>query len=153
MDIMGTMDKDIQSKVEYYLNQPYTFILESHEDGGKPYCSMRALELEGCITTGDTIEEVARDFQDAMREWLQLNIRLGRNIPKPLKSKHYGGKVILRMPPALHESLMFKAAQQGVSLNQYLVASLSHTLGYEEGIDVGVKSTWQVLERQKTKSH
>ena len=66
MDIMGTMDKDIQSKVEYYLNQPYTFILESHEDGGKPYCSMRVLELEGCITTGDTIEEVNESLKNAL---------------------------------------------------------------------------------------
>ena len=93
-----------------------------------------------------------QDFQDAMSEWLQLNLKLGRTIPKPLKSRRYSGKVILRMPPALHESLMFKSAQQGVSLNQYLVASLSHTLGYEEGVDVGVKSTWKVIEGQKVKS-
>ena len=126
-------DKDIQAKVEHYLNQPYTSIIERHEEGGKPYFSIRVVEMEGCMTTGDTIEEAARDFQDAMREWLQLNIRLGRKIPEPLKSRHYSGKAILRMPPALHESLMFKAAQQGVSLNQYLVTSLSRTLGYEEG--------------------
>jgi len=145
------VDNDIQAKAEYYLNQPYTFLLEQHNDGEKPYYSLRVLELEGCITTGDTIEKVARDFQDAMREWLQLNIKLGRAIPKPLKSKRYSGKVVLRMPPVLHESLMFKAAQQGVSLNQYLVASLSHTLGYEEGVDAGVKSAWRV-EGQKVKS-
>lgn len=152
MDIMGTMDKEIQSKVEYYLNQPYTFILESHEDGGKPYCSMRVLELEGCITTGDTLDEITRDFRDAMREWLQLNIRLGRAIPKPFKSRHYSGNVVLRMPPALHESLMCKAAEQGVSLNQYLVASLSRTIGYEEGINVCSPSTWRG-KQEKSKSH
>ena len=152
MDIMGTMDKDIQSKVEYYLNQPYTFILESHEDGGKPYCSMRVLELEGCMTTGDTIEEVAHDIQDAMREWLQLNIKLGRVIPKPLKSRRYSGKVMLRMPPSLHKALMFRAVEQGVSLNQYLIASLSHNLGYEKVIHVGLESNWKdwkVIEGQK----
>ncbi len=146
------MKDDIQSKVENYLDQEYAFILERHKDGEKPYYSLRVLELEGCMTTGDTIEEVARDIQDAMREWLQLNIKLGRVIPKPLKSRHCSGKVMLRMPPTLHESLMFKAAEQGVSLNQYLIASLSRNLGYEEGIDVGVKSTGKVIEGQKVES-
>ncbi len=152
MDVMGIMDKDIQAKVEHYLQQPYTFIVEQHNDGDKIYYSLRVLELEGCITTGDTLGETVRDFPDAMREWLQLNIRLGRAIPKPLKSRHYSGNVVLRMPPALHESLMCKAAEQGVSLNQYLVASLSRTIGYEEGINVCLPSTWRGAQ-EKSKSH
>ena len=141
------MKDDIQSKVETYLDQEYAFILERYNDSDKPYYSLRVLEFEGCMTTGDTIEEAARDIRDAMREWLQLNIKLGRVIPKPLKSRRYSGKVMLRMPPTLHESLMFRAAEQGISLNQYLVASLSHTLGYEEGVDICLSS-----EREKVKS-
>ncbi|OGO42838.1 MAG: hypothetical protein A2Z05_03005 [Chloroflexi bacterium RBG_16_60_22] len=142
------MKDDIQSKLENYIDQEYSFILERHNDSDKPYYSLRAIELEGCMTTGDTIEEVARDIQDAMLEWLQLNIKLGRAIPKPLKSRHYSGKVMLRMPPTLHQSLMFRAAEQGVSLNQYLVASLSRTLGYEEGVDICLSS-----EEEKVKSN
>jgi predicted HicB family RNase H-like nuclease len=146
------MKDDIQSKVENYLNQKYAFLIERQEDGEKPYYSLRVLEFEGCMTTGDTIEEVARDIQDAMREWLQLNIKLGRVITNPIKSRSYSGKVMLRLPPTLHESLMFRAAEQGVSLNQYLIVSLSRNLGCEEGIDVGVKSTWKVIEGQKVES-
>ena len=146
------MKDDIQSKVENYLNQKYAFIIERHEDGEKPYYSLRVLEFEGCMTTGDTIEEVACDIQDAMREWLQLNIKLGRVIPKPIRSRHYSGKVMLRMPPTLHESLMFRAAEQGVSLNRYLIASLSRNLGYEEGIDAGIKYTGKAIEGQKVES-
>jgi len=127
------MNKVNLEKIKEYLNLPYTYILEKHIETGKFYYSMRVLELEGCLTTGDTIQEVTRDIQDALREWLQLNIKLKRPIPKPLKSRNYSGKIILRMPPALHESLTFQATQQGVSLNQYLVASLSHTLGHDEG--------------------
>ncbi len=148
MNVMEITDKDIQAEVEHYLKQPYTFIVEQHNDSGKIYYSLRVLELEGCITTGDTLDEVVRDFPDAIREWLQLNIRLGRAIPKPFKSRHYSGNVVLRMPPALHESLMCKASEQGVSLNQYLVASLSHTIGYEEGIDVCSPSTWRGKQKK-----
>jgi predicted HicB family RNase H-like nuclease len=146
------MKDNVQSKIEKYLDQEYTFILEKHEGDEKPYYSLRALELEGCITTGDTIEEVARDIHDAMREWLQLNIKLGRVIPKPLQSRRYSGKVMLRMPPQLHESMILKATEQGVSLNQYLISLLSRNLGYEEGIDAGLKSTMHV-DTQKVKSN
>jgi predicted HicB family RNase H-like nuclease len=135
------MEDKTQLELEKYLDQEYTFILENHEDNGKPYYSLRVLELEGCITTGYTIEEITQDIQDAMREWLQINIKLGRAIPKPLKSKRYNGKVMLRMPPYLHESMILRAAEQGVSLNQYLIALLSRNLGYEEGIDAGLKTS------------
>jgi len=126
------MSKVINEKVKYYLDLPYTLIIERHDEE-KPYFSARVMELEGCITTGDTIEDVTQEIKDAMREWLELNIRLGKTIPEPLKSKKYSGKIIVRMPPALHEALMFRASEQGVSLNQYLVTSLSHTLGFSQG--------------------
>ena len=142
------MKDDVQSKVADYLDQGYAFILERHNDDGKPYYSLRVLEFEGCMTTGDTIEEVARDIQDAMLEWLQLNIKLGRAIPKPLRLRSYSGKVMLRMPPTLHESLTLRAAEQGVSLNHYLVTSLSRMLGYEEGVEVCLST-----DREKVKSH
>jgi predicted RNase H-like HicB family nuclease len=140
---------DARAEVKHYLELPYTFILERHDDGEKPYYSMRVLELEGCITTGDTIEEAARDIQDAMKEWLQLNIKLGRTIPPPLKSRRYSGKVVIRMPPTLHESLMFSAVREGVSLNQYLVASLSRTEGHHEGIRARAKSATRAGRRQR----
>ena len=147
------MVKEVNKKVDEYLSQPYTFILEQQVDNEKPYYSMKVLELEGCMTTGDTVEEAAEDIKDAMQEWLELNIKQGKAIPLPLKSKRYSGKIILRMPPALHESLMFKATQQGVSLNQYLVASLSHTLGYDEGAEVGLKSRRPTTKRSTVKSN
>jgi antitoxin HicB len=142
------MKNDVRAQVEDYLNQEYTFIMEPHFDNGKLYYSMRVLEFEGCITTSENIGEVVVDIQDAMREWIQLNLKLGRPIPRPLRSRQYSGKIMLRMPPSLHESLMVKAAAQGISLNQYLVTSLSRTLGYEQGFDVCLTS-----EREKVRSH
>lgn len=141
------MKNNIRTQLEEHLNQEYTYILEPHFDNGKLYYSMRVLEFEGCITTSENIGEVVVDIQDAMREWIQLNLKLGRPIPRPLRSRQYSGKIMLRMPPSLHESLMVKATEQGVSLNQYLVASLSRTLGYEQGFDVCLSS-----KQEKVKS-
>lgn len=41
------------------------------------------------------------------------------------------GKLIVRMPPALHEQLAAKAAEQGVSLNQLIVALLAGGINFK----------------------
>ena len=40
------------------------------------------------------------------------------------------GKVLVRMPPALHEQLSATAAEQGVSLNQLVVTLLAGGIGF-----------------------
>lgn len=40
------------------------------------------------------------------------------------------GRVLVRMPPALHELLAARAAEQGVSLNQLVVALLAGGVGF-----------------------
>lgn len=40
------------------------------------------------------------------------------------------GQLKIRMPPALHEQLQQRAAEQGVSLNSLIVALLAGGLGF-----------------------
>jgi predicted HicB family RNase H-like nuclease len=47
--------------------------------------------------------------------------------------RYYGamsGKVLVRMPPALHEQLVRLAEEQGVSLNQLVVSLLAGGVGF-----------------------
>jgi predicted HicB family RNase H-like nuclease len=44
--------------------------------------------------------------------------------------RRMSGKTIVRMPPALHEQLAAKAAEQGVSLNQLVVTLLAGGIGF-----------------------
>jgi predicted HicB family RNase H-like nuclease len=41
------------------------------------------------------------------------------------------GKLMVRMPPALHEQLAAEAAKQGVSLNQLIVALLAGGISFK----------------------
>ncbi len=41
------MSDDIQAKVEYYMNQPYTFVVEQHEDDGKSWSGEIHLRDDG----------------------------------------------------------------------------------------------------------
>ncbi|MBM3158036.1 MAG: type II toxin-antitoxin system HicB family antitoxin [Chloroflexi bacterium] len=127
----------LREKVEYYANLPYTVFVEPRDDGKGTYFVARVVELPDLLMTGNTVEEAVQELEAVKHEWIESFLTLGNKMPLPLKSRHYSGKVILRMPPSLHESLMFQAEKEGVSLNQYLVASLSHTLGFKAGVDTG----------------
>jgi predicted HicB family RNase H-like nuclease len=41
------------------------------------------------------------------------------------------GKVLVRMPPALHDELVRRAREQGVSLNQLAVVLLAGGVGFK----------------------
>lgn len=45
--------------------------------------------------------------------------------PTPLSERSYSGKFLVRSSPALHQRLTAEAAEQGVSLNQWVVQKLS----------------------------
>ena len=49
----------------------------------------------------------------------------GEAVPEPLSERRYNGKVFIRTTPDLHRRLTIEAAEQGVSVNQWVVQRLS----------------------------
>jgi len=47
------------------------------------------------------------------------------SIPEPIATKHYSGKFIVRVPPALHRELALEAKAAHISLNRYVSAKLA----------------------------
>lgn len=82
-------------------------------------------EMEGCITHGKTPAEAARNAQDAIASWIRTAQRLKHPIPAPVTKRKPSGKFNVRLPKQLHKSLVIKAAQEGVSLNQLISTVLS----------------------------
>jgi predicted HicB family RNase H-like nuclease len=122
---------ELKNRVEHYANLPYTVVIERRDDQGTYYVA-RVLELPDLLMTGVTPEEALAELESEKREWIEKYLELGNRMPVPLKSHSYSGKIILRMSPSMHESLTRMAELEGVSLNHYIVAALSRTLGYDE---------------------
>jgi hypothetical protein len=76
--------------------------------------------------------------EDARTGWIETEYEEGRNIPEP-SHQEYSGKFNVRIPKSLHRALADAAAQDGVSLNQYVVMLLSSG------------NTYMQLERQLSK--
>ena len=109
--------------IEEYMRLPYKLeIVRDTEEGG--YVGSYP-ELRGCITTGQTIAELAANAEDARRESLRTAMEEGIAIPEPAADMEYSGQFKLRIPKALHRSLAQHSKEQGVSMNQYCLYLLT----------------------------
>jgi antitoxin HicB len=114
--------------LEYYLDLPYTIILERWNDGKDPYWVARIAELPHCMIHGDSPEEAVKELEMVKADWIKSNIARGLPIPEPSPRK-YSGKMILRISPSLHKLLVQRAEVEGMSLNQYMSTALATSVG------------------------
>ena len=117
------MRKRIVKTIDYYMNLPYKMeIVPDKEEGG---FVASFPDLPGCITIGDTIEEVIQNVIDAKKAWVEAELEVGAMIPEPEELKEYSGQFKLRLPKSLHKQLAEQSKVEGVSMNQYCVYLLS----------------------------
>jgi antitoxin HicB len=108
--------------LDYYLTLQYPVHVIADPDGG--YVAMFP-DLPGCMTQGETLEEIAFMAEDARHGWIETEYERGNDIPLPTYPEEYSGKFNVRLPRSLHRSLAESAEREGVSLNQYVVALLA----------------------------
>ncbi|MPZ33653.1 MAG: toxin-antitoxin system HicB family antitoxin [Rhodospirillales bacterium] len=84
-----------------------------------------AVELPGCVATGETEAETLEELRDAIRSWVKTAREFGDEVPPPASKHRYSGKFVVRVPTSLHRSLALRAGAEGVSLNQLVSTLLS----------------------------
>lgn len=119
--------------IEYYLGLPYTRELIPDPEGG---WYVRIKELIGCMSQGETPDEAINMIEDAMRLWLRMELKKGHPIPEPRSRELYSGKFVVRVPKALHRSLVELSELEGVSLNQWISSALAEAIGKAPKVDV-----------------
>ena len=82
-----------------------------------------AVELPGCVATGETEAEALEGLRDAIRSWIRTAREFGDEVPPPASKHRFSGKFVVRVPASLHRSLALRAGAEGVSLN-HLVSTL-----------------------------
>ena len=69
------------NNIEKYMSLHYHMkIIEDKSEGG--YIASYP-DLPGCLTCGETLEEVVKNADDAKREWLLVAMEEGIDIPEP----------------------------------------------------------------------
>lgn len=111
--------------VKDYIKLPYTRLVQEIFDESGHYFYGRILELDGCQSTGDTLEELYENLTEAMEGYLEVKLEYHLPIPVPETAEKYSGKFLVRMPKSLHQRLVIEADREGVSLNQLALYKLA----------------------------
>ncbi len=104
------------------LARRYPVTLHPEAEGGY---SAQIERLPGCISQGETLEEAMVMIDDARRLWIETAFEDGNTVPEPDGDAAHNGRILLRLPRSLHQRIARTAAQEGVSLNHYLVSLIS----------------------------
>jgi|ERR1700722_204557 antitoxin HicB len=108
------------------LKRPYSRILVPDPDGR---FTAEILEFPNCVAFGDTAADALSNLEEVAAEWIMAAIEQGQNIPEPLDSTDFSGKLVLRMSASLHRKAAMCAEREGVSLNQFIVTCLAECVG------------------------
>ncbi|MCL2812476.1 MAG: type II toxin-antitoxin system HicB family antitoxin [Clostridia bacterium] len=111
--------------VQDYLKLPYNIIIRHVIDESGSYYFATVLELDGCMSDGETFEEAYKNVHEAMEGWIETKLESGFSVPVPINAEKYSGKYVVRLPKTLHARLVMEAEKEGVSLNQYTLYKLS----------------------------
>ena len=103
--------------------EKYTYRIEWSEDD---HCHVaRCLEFPSLAAHGDTIEEALREIESVVTESVKWMQEEGEAAPKPLGLKKFKGHLTLRIPPEKHRDLAIRCAEEGVSLNCFILSRLA----------------------------
>ena len=105
------------------LSIKYTFRTQWSDEDDVHIC--RCLEFPSLSAHGPTPEDALKEIQFVVAEAIRWMAEEGEEIPEPLGIRKFSGKYPLRITPELHRELAMRAAEQKVSLNQYIQTKLA----------------------------
>ncbi len=85
----------------------------------------RVLEFPSLAAHGPSPVVALQEMTNVVRYVLEDLAESGEEIPPPLSKRPFSGILRLRMPEELHRALAIEAAQQHVSLNQWINLKLA----------------------------
>jgi len=100
----------------------YTYRIEwSHEDNAH---IGRCLEFPSLSAHGKSADKALKEIEFLVGETIRIMTAGNEQIPESFGMKKYKGNLTLRISGEMHRSLAIRSAEEGVSINQYIVSRL-----------------------------
>ncbi len=81
------------------------------------------LDLKDVVTfQGTSVEEIEQVFRESIDDYLEFCEQKGEAPDKP-----FSGRLMVRLPSALHRKVYVSALREGKSLNQWIMERLEQT--------------------------
>jgi predicted HicB family RNase H-like nuclease len=82
-------------------------------------------EFAGLSWLASGPEEALTGIRSVVQDCITDMAENGEDIPKPISTRQFSGKFMVRIPPEVHRHLAIEAAECGVSLNRIASAKLA----------------------------
>lgn len=83
-------------------------------------------EFPGLSWLAADLEAAIKGIRSVVTSCVEDMTQNGEDYPKPIATRQYSGKFMVRIPPEVHRHLATEAAESGVSLNRIASAKLAH---------------------------
>ncbi|HEY4832665.1 MAG TPA: type II toxin-antitoxin system HicB family antitoxin [Waddliaceae bacterium] len=96
--------------LDYYINLPWTYTIETEIHKGKSYYIIRVNELPGICTDNEDLNEGMESIKEAIACAVEIYLERGEPVPEPVDRSHYKGRILYRTDSERHY-LIAKAAK------------------------------------------
>jgi predicted RNase H-like HicB family nuclease len=97
--------------LDYYLNLPWTYTIETEIHEGSSYYIIRVNELPGICTDSESLDKGMSDIKSLIACAVEIYQEKGEPVPEPVDRDHFKGKILYRTDSERHY-LIAKTAQR-----------------------------------------
>ncbi len=129
--------------------ESYTITIRKEEDEGEILYVGRVAEFPNISAFEDTYEAAHSLVLDSIKALKGIADEMQAKFPSPYPapSDEFSGRVTLRLPKSLHAKISRISAQEGISVNLYLVTAIASYTGESDGIARVVSEAANMLGR------
>ncbi len=122
--------KTIKNKkdLNYYLDLPWTYTIESEEHKGKSYYIIRVNELPGICTHNEDLNEGMADIKELIACAVEIYQEKDEPVPEPVNRTQYKGRILYRSGSERHYLLAKAAKLQHRSISGLLDSIVDNSL-------------------------
>lgn len=120
--------KKIKKNINYYLNLPWSYTIETTHENGAHLFIVHVNELPGICTDAPTIEEAMTLIKDAMKGAFALYLKHGEEIPEPIDQEKFKGNIAYRTTSKRHYSIARLAQLRNTSLSDIIDECIDKSL-------------------------
>lgn len=119
MSKMKKMKKMKDNKdLNYYLNLPWTYTIETAIHEGSSYYIIRVNELPGICTDSESLDEGMEEIKSLISCVIDIYKEKGESVPEPIDKEHYRGNISYRTDSARHFRIAKTAQRKHKSISK-----------------------------------
>ena len=108
----------------YLKYKGYTGSVEYSEEDKCLFGKVQGMAKDGIIYEGETVEQLTKDFEGAIDDYLQMCNDKGITPRKP-----YTGVLNVRLSPEMHSGAAMAASKEGITINAFIRNAVARALG------------------------